>query len=362
MMTRLRVVRKIAMPVQFDDRTIEYIVKDATIGDKGLGGRTNPKTWHLWKEGYVVLKNFIPKEIINLTLDAWKTMELDPDSYGQKISREQDIIHNSPEDSLNKSTAMYNAPFGVALHRWGWEKLKHHIDMDLQETYSYSRRYERGAYLKAHADRPSCEISATLCLDYDTDDNTPWSIWVDNSLDYINRPNEIFDETQAVPIRKRKTSRKIDLEVGDLLLYQGPNVAHWREYLLGDNSYHIFLHFLNYNGKVNSLPHVADIVRDNLHDVAERESGLYNPCLFDGRESRYHPIDNASPYRQAFNEFTDVVWHNNELWMQINKSDYINDFSNFVQIKDGKEVPDKGNFKFKYKEYKENSRKVKHNT
>ena len=34
--------------------------------------------------------------------------------------------------------------------------------MDLQETYSFSRKYERGAYLKAHADRPSCEISATL--------------------------------------------------------------------------------------------------------------------------------------------------------------------------------------------------------
>ena len=112
--------------------------------------------------------------------------------------------------------------------------------MDLQETYSFSRKYERGAYLKAHADRPSCEISATLCLDYKTDDNKPWSIWVDNTFDYVNNPTEIFDDTQAVPIRKRKTARRIDLEVGDLLLYQGPNVAHWREYLLGEYSYHIF--------------------------------------------------------------------------------------------------------------------------
>ena len=28
----------------------------------------------------------------------------------------------------------------------------------------------RGAYLSPHLDRPSCEISATLCLDYKSDD------------------------------------------------------------------------------------------------------------------------------------------------------------------------------------------------
>ena len=44
--------------------------------------------------------------------------------------------------------------------------------MDLRETYSYTSKYVRGAYLGSHTDRPSCEISATLCLDYLTDDNT----------------------------------------------------------------------------------------------------------------------------------------------------------------------------------------------
>ena len=86
-MTLLRVVRKIAMPVQFDDRTIEYIVRDATMGDKPLTGRTNPQTWQLWKEGYVVLKNFIPKDIVNFTLDAWKVIELDPENANAYINR-----------------------------------------------------------------------------------------------------------------------------------------------------------------------------------------------------------------------------------------------------------------------------------
>ena len=129
-MTLLRVVRKIAMPVQFDDRTIEYIVRNATMGDKPLTGRTNPQTWQLWKEGYVVLKNFIPKDIVNFTLDAWKVIELDPENYGEQFRRELDIIHNSPKDSLEKSLSMYSSPFGVALHHWCWQKLKHVIDME----------------------------------------------------------------------------------------------------------------------------------------------------------------------------------------------------------------------------------------
>ncbi len=361
MKTLSRVVRKTAMPVQFDDRTIDYIVKGAMKGDKVLSGKTNPKTWQLMKEGYVVLRNFIPKDIITMTMDAWKSMELNPVYHDpDALYREQDIIHNSPKDSLNKSTGMYCSPFGIALHRWTWEKLKHHIDMDLQETYSYSRKYERGAYLKAHADRPSCEISATLCLGYETDDNTPWSIWVDNTLDYINRPSEIFEDTQALPIRQRKTARKIDLEVGDILLYQGPNVAHWREYLLGNHSYHIFLHFLNRNGKVTSMPHVREIVEETISEETMQCNQDYNPCKFDGRLTRWHPIDENSDVRKAFQKFSDVCWNNNEMWMQINKSDYVNDFKDFIQVVDGKEVTDKQNFKYKYKEYEENATQVGH--
>ena len=259
------------------------------------------------KEGYVVLKNFIPKDIIEFTMDSWKVMELDHESYPLMAEKEEDIIENSPEDTLFKSTGIYNAPFGVALHHYVWDKLKHYIDLELNETYSYSRKYDRGAYLKAHADRPSCEISGTLCLDYKTDDNTPWSIWVDNSSDWINRPNEIFEETQAIPMRQRKTAKRIDLEIGDLLLYQGPNVAHWREYLLGEYSYHIFLHFLNVNGKVTELPYVHDIVNDHLPEKKMVDHN-YNPCRFDGRVSRHHPIEERTPERPAYLEFTEKVW------------------------------------------------------
>ena len=82
----MKKVRKTAMPVQFEDRTIQYVVEGAISEDikKGKGGTvltgsTNPETWQFMKEGYVILRNFIPKDIINMTLDTWKRMELDPE-------------------------------------------------------------------------------------------------------------------------------------------------------------------------------------------------------------------------------------------------------------------------------------------
>ena len=345
-MTLSRVVRKTAMPVRFEDRTIEYIVKDALASEKksDISGRTNPDTWQLMKEGYVVLRNFIPKELIQITMDTWQTMELNPQSYPEFGHKEKDIIENSPEDTLFKSTGIYNAPFGVALHRWIWDELKHHIDLELHETYSYSRKYDRGAYLKAHADRPSCEISGTLCLDYKSDDNTPWSIWVDNSSDWINRPSEIYTETQEIPIRYRKTARRIDLEVGDLLLYQGPNVAHWREKLLGEYSYHIFVHFYNVNGHTHMLPN-SDSAYESVPQKYQYRQEEFNPLMYDGRVSRYHPIEYDSWRRKSFDTFMGNCWHSQDAWVNHNKSDFINNYEPFVQIKDGKEVEGNNNFK-----------------
>ncbi|SVD06750.1 uncharacterized protein METZ01_LOCUS359604, partial [marine metagenome] len=69
------------------------------------------------KEGYVVLKQYIPKEVIRLTLDTWKTIEAAP--YQEDILQlEEDIIQNSPEETLFKSQGGYCTPMGVSLHRW----------------------------------------------------------------------------------------------------------------------------------------------------------------------------------------------------------------------------------------------------
>ena len=57
--------------VAFDAKTIEYYITDE---GRKVRGRTNPETWKLVKDRYVVLKDFL-KEIIRFAMDIWKQMK-----------------------------------------------------------------------------------------------------------------------------------------------------------------------------------------------------------------------------------------------------------------------------------------------
>lgn len=294
--------RKIVKHVPFEERTVELqkTIKTPSGKKKVLPLKTNQVTADFINNRYVVLRDFIPKEITTFALDSWKTVEHNPELLDAILYKElHDITNNSPKDSIGKSRGGYCSPWGVALNRFLKDKLRGVFDMELGETYSFTRKYERGAYLSAHRDRPACEISTTICLGYKTDDGKPWRIWVDNSRNWVDNDNVdlLQRETQKIPNRLRK-SVPIDLEVGDVLLYQGPNAAHWRDHLIGDYSYHVFCHFYNREGRM-ALDHPYGKWKGfdkNTHKVKFRDGympggGRYEPpCVleYDARESRYH--------------------------------------------------------------------------
>ena len=285
--------------IPFEEKTVEYRVFDKGSG-KNIKGLTNEKTWKFMKDRYVVLKNLIPKDIINMTLDNWKTHEESSDSGIYR--EERDITYKNPASSIGKSTAQYSAPWAIALHNWLHEELKRHIDLDLGITYAYSRRYERGAYLGSHLDRPSCEVSATLCLDYKSDDGSPWPIWVRNDKNYITEEAEtVRVESQALNQRERKKNgcKSLSLEPGDILLYQGPNIPHWRDYFLGEYSYHIFVHFYNRCSEMKKI--------DGFYKNSKPESGIAGNINrgfleYDGRLSKYSSSDERTEGYQNFSE------------------------------------------------------------
>lgn len=283
--------------IPFEEKTVEYKVFDEET-KKSIKGMTNELTWKFMQDRYVVLKNLIPKDIINMTLDNWKAHEESSDSG---IYREEsDITYKNPASSIGKSTAMYSAPWAIALHNWLHEELKRHIDINLGITYAYSRKYERGAYLGSHLDRPSCEISATLCLDYKSDDNSPWPIWVRNDKNYIGAEAEtVRVESQALSQRERKKNgcKSLLLEPGDILLYQGPNIPHWRDYFLGDYSYHIFVHFYNRNSEMRKI-------EGFYHRRPSGTAGMMKTGVleFDGRLSKYSSSDERTREYENFSE------------------------------------------------------------
>ena len=96
--------------------------------------------------------------------------------------------------------------------------MKKETNLDLIPTYSYARVYEKGSVLAKHKDRPSCEISTTLNLGGD-----PWAIYLEGI--------------------------KVDLEPGDMLVYSGCDLEHWRDEFQGNICAQVFLHYNHVNGQ-----------------------------------------------------------------------------------------------------------------
>ena len=94
--------------------------------------------------------------------------------------------------------------------------------LEVVPTYSYARIYKKGDILHKHKDRPSCEISTTLSLGGD-----PWPIFLEG--------------------------KQVDLDVGDMLIYEGCKLEHWRESFEGDNCGQVFLHYNNVNGQFKDI-------------------------------------------------------------------------------------------------------------
>lgn len=83
----------------------------------------------------------------------------------------------------------------------------------LIETYSYARIYKKGDELERHKDRYSCEISTTMNLGGDV-----WPIFLEPDV-------------------------KVNLSQGDMLMYRGCELEHWREPFEGKDCGQVFLHY-----------------------------------------------------------------------------------------------------------------------
>lgn len=112
-------------------------------------------------------------------------------------------------------------------------------------TYAYARLYAPGEELKAHTDRPSCEISATLTLGFEGD------VWPIYMADRAN-PNEgkkVKTEDHLTECEWVTNDSEIRMEVGDAVLYRGMEKIHWRNpYKEGKWQAQVFLHYVDANG------------------------------------------------------------------------------------------------------------------
>jgi hypothetical protein len=178
---------------------------------------------------YVHIKDFLDKEnCVQLTNELRRFVE-------------EDKTHR--DDQCPLSPAIKNAPIFDSL----LEQLTPHFEQvsgkKLFPTYAYARLYAPGEELEIHTDRPSCEISATVTLGFKGD---VWPIYMAD-----------HDETKSVEQRLGQNDKpywlknisRIDMEVGDAVLYRGQEKVHWREkYTEGQWQAQVFLHYVDQNG------------------------------------------------------------------------------------------------------------------
>lgn len=173
------------------------------------------------KDHYEVVRNFLSKELVEYikhSCDIHETIhlnkkpptELHPFPYGDP---------QSPQ-----SFSWYGAIHTEALLLYCCEKLGNITGKTLFETYSYTRAYYNGAELKRHVDRYSCEYSATVCI---SKEGADWPIYFESSDGHV---------------------LNCELEPGDLVVYKGAELPHWREPYTGNRHVQIFVHYVDKHG------------------------------------------------------------------------------------------------------------------
>lgn len=161
-------------------------------------------------KGYSVIRNAISLELRDFVTQYTLFDEMqDFQSDGQQVPN----AHAKYADPAMETMLLHLHPL-----------MEESTGLDLYPTYSFYRIYRNGDELPPHTDRPSCEISATMCFNYGYQ-NYDWLIFMDG--------------------------HPVALKPGDLAIYRGVDIEHFRLPLdIKEESWHVqgFFHYVDKSG------------------------------------------------------------------------------------------------------------------
>jgi len=118
-------------------------------------------------------------------------------------------------------------------------KMEKYTGLKLNPTYAYARIYKTGDILHRHKDRFSCEISTTMNLGGDD-----WPIFIEGKKN-VGLP----DDKKGITVTSNNKGSKVTLKPGDMLVYKGNLLEHWREPFVGQDCAQVFLHYNDVNSE-----------------------------------------------------------------------------------------------------------------
>jgi hypothetical protein len=211
--------------------------KEAFKGNPGLNTNVvHPAAKFFEEHRWVKIDKFIDVNMANL---LYHHVQLSAErlNWLQNNNHDNDKeIYGTFEDSQAPGDfSKYGDPIFDALLSLCKSKMEELTAIDLVPTYSYHRLYTIGTELKEHSDRPSCEISTTLCLGYDV-----------SNVDANKYPD--WDWPMFIE-EKDGTKVPVHMKPGDMIIYRGCELKHWREPFWGNNHAQVFLHYNEKGGK-----------------------------------------------------------------------------------------------------------------
>ena len=188
------------------------------------------------KNKYIIIRKAIDKDL-SLFLYNYFMMQkqvYDTCKQARYFSPFENIIGSYDDTQIPNTYSQYSNIAMETLMLKCQPAMEKATELKLYPAYTYARIYKKGDILKRHRDRFSCEISTTMNLGGDK-----WSIYLEPSG------------------KLGKKGIKVDLSPGDMLVYSGCELEHWREKFKGKISAQVFLHYNNTKTK---------FARDNMFD------------------------------------------------------------------------------------------------
>jgi hypothetical protein len=130
------------------------------------------------------------------------------------------------DGQVDRRFVSHNEPVARFLQRQLTHAVSTMTGRKVMPSYAYVAAYQGGALLERHTDRPQCEYTVSICLDFapETSGPCPWSLNLDvdgRTLRVLQRP-------------------------GDGLLFRGRKIAHHRDRLApGSSVTNVLLHYVD---------------------------------------------------------------------------------------------------------------------
>ncbi|MFN3389998.1 MAG: hypothetical protein ACK40O_13840 [Allosphingosinicella sp.] len=188
------------------------------------------------QDGYALIRGLIPPEVGQAFL---KSLKGDMGEGPIPLSRAENTINLLNRPAFEVAGQLYSP---LLFFLWGLTPtISGLVGRDLLPTYDYLRIYREGDVCKVHSDRPSCEHSVSLTLDYS--DGAVWDLELGKTR--MPEPSARVDEDFG-----EEPYAALPMQVGDAVLYKGVNHRHGRT-KPNPNAWsaHLFLHWVERDGQ-----------------------------------------------------------------------------------------------------------------